>query len=381
MDDINKKDIEEILDNSHEPCLTLLMPTETIAGEAVDKMKIRYKNLIKEGEKKLKERWNYSDEDVQKFLKPLKKYLNDRDFWLNQSSGLVMLKDKDNFAYYRLPVKFREKVALEKHFHIKPYVSEILSERRFFLLAVSRNSCRFFQGTPRDIEEITIEDLPQGIDALIADEDLESSTQQHSAARGGASVIHHGHDDRDQKAPAELLRYLKAINSSLKPHFQDKNLPLIVMCVKDLFPHLKKVFEYQNLLDKFIQGNPDRLSPKELLDKARPIIEPHFKHPYNEMAEKYQELKGSENTSAQIEEIAPASYQGRIANLLVSAAKDKNGIYHSDKGEIELGLNPPEGYDLINFSVINTLKTGGDIYLFSGDEIPDNSNICAIFRY
>lgn len=381
MDDINKQEIKNILENSIEPCLTLLTPTETIAGEAVDKMKIRFKNLIKKGENKLKKDWDFTEEESREFMEPLKEYLNNRDFWLNQSTGLVILKDKENFKFYRLPLKFDSEVTLEKYFHIKTYISEIFSEKRFYLLTVSRNSCRFFQGTPREIEEKEIEELPQGIKEIIADEDRESSTQQHSAAKGGTSVIHHGHDDRDQKVPTELLRYLKEIKNSLSPYLQDQDIPLLVMCVKDIFPHLKNVFDYSNLLGDFIQGSPDKLSKQEILEKARPVIKPHFQQPHQKIAEKYRELKGSENTSALIEEIVPASHQGRIDTLLLTPRDNTMGIYNPDRGEIETEIGPPEGYDLINFAAINTLKNGGEIYHFDKDDMPEDSNVCALFRY
>ncbi len=381
MDEIKKSEIEETLSSSAEPCLTLLMPTKQIAGEAVDKMKIRFKNLIREGEKKLKSKWNFSEEEAQKFIAPLEEHLNKRDFWLNQSSGLVMLKDRNTFNYYRLPIKFDSELIVEKYFHIKPYISEIFSEKRFFLLAVSRNSCRIFQGTLQEIEKLEIEDLPQGIEEMIADQDRESSTQQHSAAKGGTSVIHHGHDDRDQKVPTELLRYLKEIKNSINPYLKEKSIPLLVMCVKDIFPHLKDVFEDANMLKNFVQGSPDKLSSQELLERARPIIKPHFKQPYNETAKKYREAKGSDNTSASIEEIVPASYQGRIDTLMLTANRTKMGVYKPDQGEIEFDIPSPQGYDLVNYAAINTLKTGGEIYLFEEENFPEDSNICALFRY
>jgi len=381
MDELTRKEVKELLHKDQEPCLTLLMPTEMIAGDAVEKMKIRFKNLLKEAEKKLDEVWGFEEDERSEFMEPLKDYLNDRNFWLNQSQGLVMFRSAEDFAFYRLPLDFTPQVRLEKHFYIIPLIPEIFSEKRFYLLAISRKNSRLFQGTPQEIEEVELEELPQGIEAIIDDEDRQSSTQQHSAARGGTSVIHHGHDDRDEKVSSELLRYLRETENALNQRLQDSDQPLLVMCVQELFPHIKQVFDYPHLLEDFVQGNPDRLSRQEIMEKARPVIEPHFKRPHQNIATEYREQRGSEKTSQDLDEIVPASHQGRIRTLMLTADGGREGIFNMDEDSIKTGVKPPEGYTLENYAAIRTFNTGGEIFLLQEEEMPVSSPICAIFRY
>ncbi len=380
MDQITKSEIKDLLNENNGPCLTMLMPAESSAGEAVEKMKIQFKNLYREARNELRS-WDIEGEEADEFLHPLENLLNDRDFWLEQSRGLAILKSQKDFKIYRLPLKFEPKIKLEKYFYISPLIPEIFSEKRFFLLAVSRKSCRFFQGTPQEIELVEIADMPESLDEVIADDDRQSSTQQHSASRGGTSVIHHGHDERDQKVPARLIKYLNEVYDSLNDHLQEQNFPLFVMCVKELFPHIKKVFDYKGLQEKFIQGSPDRLAREEILDKSFDVIQPHFKKPHEEIRDQYMELKNTKKTSAELEEILSASRQGRVDTLLLNELDEPAGIFDQEENRIKTNQSSPESYSLPNLAAVNTLKTGGQIFLLTQEEMPNNADICAIYRY
>ena len=381
MDRITEEDVDKLISLDLAPSLSLLMPTEPIAGEAVEKMKIRYKNLLRKSARELEEIWEFTDKEKQDFLDPLEDFLNNRDFWLNQSQGLALFRNKHVFEYYRLPLKFNSTVHLEKYFYISPLIPEFFSEKHFYLLAISRKSCRIFEGTPQEIEELEIEDLPQGVDDVIGDEDRQSSTQQHSAARGGKSVIHHGHEDRAQKESGELQRYLKEVDRAISPAIKDGETPVLIMCVKELFPNIKKTMNIPHMMDEFIHGSPDKLSSRELLEKASDIMKPYFKRPHKKISRKYQELEGSEKTSSRLEDIVPASYQGRVDSLIVHGEEKYYGVFKPQKDKLEKNISPPQGYDLFNFAALNTVRTDGKVFLMEKDEMPVESSICAIYRY
>jgi len=114
-----KSDIQELISGNEGPCVSLYMPTSRKAGNDVNKMKIRMKNMIKEIREKLKEKWDYNDSEVDEFLKPLRELTNNRDFWFKQSIGLAVFLSKESINYYRLPLNFVEEIAVENNFLIK----------------------------------------------------------------------------------------------------------------------------------------------------------------------------------------------------------------------------------------------------------------------
>jgi hypothetical protein len=51
-----------------------------------------------------------------------------------------------------------------------------------------------------------------------------------------------------------------------------------------------------------------------------------------------------------------------------------------DKNEIKLMGNNKD-YDLYNFAAVQTIKNGGNVYSLTKEEMPENEDILAIYRY
>lgn len=379
MDKILKSDIQELISGNEGPCVSLYMPTSRKAGNDVNKMKIRMKNLLKEAGEKLKEKWDYNKSEIDDFFEPLQKLTNNRDFWFNQSTGLAVFLSKEEMNYYRLPINFREAIDVENNFVIKQLIPELFEDRKFYILTISKNSNRFFESTKENIREIELEDSPDSIEETLKYDDPEKTIQYHSNS-GNGSAIYHGQGVTDEDNKEDFMRYLREIDEAVYNYLHNRKDPLVVMCVEEVFPLYKKANSYNNLLKEFIKGSPDRISKGEILNKAWEVVKPHIENYKIEAINKYKNLIGSKKSGSDLENIIKESYYGKVNSLFIQESREKRGYFDQEAEKINL-RNDSKSVDLYNEAVIYTIMNGGEVYILNSEEMPKNDEIAAIYRY
>lgn len=379
MDKILKSDIQELISGNEGPCVSLYMPTSRKAGNDVNKMKIRMKNLLKEAGEKLKEKWDYNKSEIDDFFEPLQKLTNNRDFWFNQSTGLAVFLSKEEMNYYRLPINFREAIDVENNFVIKQLIPELFEDRKFYILTISKNSNRFFESTKENIREIELEDSPDSIEETLKYDDPEKTIQYHSNS-GNGSAIYHGQGVTDEDNKEDFMRYLREIDEAVYNYLHNRKDPLVVMCVEEVFPLYKKANSYNNLLKEFIKGSPDRISKGEILNKAWEVVKPHIENYKIEAINKYKNLIGSKKSGSDLENIIKESYYGKVNSLFIQENREKRGYFDQEAEKINL-RNDSKSVDLYNEAVIYTIMNGGEVYILNSEEMPKNDEIAAIYRY
>ena len=379
MDKVFKEDIRELISREEEPCVTLYMPTSREAGNDVNKMKIRMKNLIKKTEQKLKKDWGFSEGEINEFLKAVKDLIDDRDFWLKQSLGLAVFISQNEFSYYRIPLNLKEELTVAKNFDIKQIIPELFEDRRFYVLALSKNNNRFFRCTKEDIREIELEKLPDGIEDTLKYDDPEKTIQYHSNSANG-SAIYHGQGVTDEDNKEDFMRYLREVDDAVYDYLNESEAPLIIMSVKELFALYNKVNSYKNLLDDFVKGSPDKIKDEIILEKARKIVTPHIDNYKDEVIENYEDHVATNKTEDDLKKILKNSYYAKIDYLLIRSDIEKKGYYNPDENELNF-TNNRESFDLLNYAATQTIKNGGEVYIIEGEKLPTELDIAAVYRY
>ena len=99
----------KIQENNY-PCVSIYIPTYRAGNNQEDKL--RLKNALSEAVTQLRNNDLFPDkamtkQDAQKYLSQAYEILDDEEFWLNLSDGLVVFLNKDQFEYYTVPVDFQ----------------------------------------------------------------------------------------------------------------------------------------------------------------------------------------------------------------------------------------------------------------------------------
>ncbi len=147
-----------------------------------------------------------------------------------------------------------------------------------------------------------------------------------------------------------------------------------------LHPIYLQANTYAQLLAQGIEGNPDRLSSKELHDRAWPLVKPLFETAQQRAAAQYRQLVGTEHVSGDLEAVVAAAYAGRVETLFVALGRQVWGVFDATAGSTERHEEASQGdVDLLDFAAAHTLVHGRTVYAVEPDQVPSGTNVAAIF--
>lgn len=382
MDLLNRAELRSLVDARDVPSISIYMPTHR-TGVQTKQDPIRFKNVLKQASDRLIESGLKSSE-AEEILARAHPLLDDDDFWQHQGDGLAVFISTETFRYFRLPYEFDELVVVTDRFHIKPLLSLLTVDGRFYVLALSQNQVRLLQGTHQRVGTVNLANLPKSLADALGVEAREKQLQFHTASRGGGAIFHgHGGGGADESIRKKaLLRYFKVIDRGLQELLTDEDAPLVLAGVDYLLPIYREANSCANVMDEGIVGNPERLSDRDLHDRAWEILEPYFARKLERAASQYHEVVGSGRASAELEAILAAAHGGRVGALFVAVGVQVWGAY--DPAETSLDVHDgrePGDQDLLDLAAVQTLVHGGDVFAVKRDEVPGGRPSAAVFRY
>lgn len=383
---LTKEQLKTLTQKEQEgPFVSIFMPTHPVSLET-KKDAIRLKNLLSQAEEQLLAK-GVRTPRVNELLEPAKALLDDNNFWQHQRSGLAIFLAPDLFRTYALPLEFTELLVVADRFHLKPLMPLLSDDGQFYVLALSQNEVRLFQGTRHSISQVEVDDIPKSLAEALRYDDPQKQQQFHTATAtpgspAGRPAVFHGHGVGDDNENANILRYFQQINKGLRAFFQDDHAPLVLAGVEYLLPIYKEANTYPYLVEEGVTGNPETMKPHELHRQAWAIVEPIFKQSRREAASLYKELANTERASKDIRKIVPAAHYGRVDKLFVAVNQQQWGAFDPDTNTIDLHREAEAGdEDLLDMAATQTLLNGGTVYAVEPEKVPDDSPMAAVFRY
>ena len=391
MDLFNRERLRALAQTEADPCISLYMPTVRFESEQ-EQNPIRYKNLLKQARNDLRER-GLRDDRIDEILEPAEARLDDTAFWRALSDGLAVFITSGGATFYRLPLNFEELVVVNDHFHLTPLFPLIASNNRYYVLALSQNEVKLYQGTHYAISEVKSADIPSSITEALAFDDPERSVQDHTANRAGKrrDATFHGHgtdqDDDAARPHADLKRFFDQIDDGVREALEEEgSAPLVLAGVEYYLPIYREANRYEALVeDQIAAGNPEHLEPKDLHAKTWEIVEPLFNEAQQHSMDNFHQELGHGNglASDDLNEIVPASVFSRVHDLFVPIGEHRWGHYDEDKNTVEFHDGQEAGdVDLLNFATVQTYLNGGTVHALKPENMPQNGQVlAATFRY
>jgi hypothetical protein len=384
MDLLNREKLRALIDERGGRCVSLYMPTHR-AGPETQQDPIRFKNLLRQAEERLKKQ-GLRSADVQATLGPAQRLLDDASFWQHQSDGLAVFVSRDTFRCYRLPFAFSELVVVTDRFHIKLLLPLLSGDGQFYVLALSKKQVRLLQGTRHSVGELNLENVPTSLAEALGDEEREKQLQFHTVARGAAAIFHGSGGASDESThKKDLLRYFKQVDKGLQDLLRGQTAPLVLAGVEYLLSIYREANTYSQLMEGWIVGNPDGLTAQELHGQAWAIVQPYFARAQEQAVAQYRELAGTGRTSIDLERILPAAHHGRVDSLFVALGVQKWGKFDAATGGVELHTErQPGDQDLLDLAAMQTFASAGNVYAVYPEQVPGGerySPVAAVFRY
>lgn len=385
MDILNPTALKELIAQEGKWCVSLYMPTHRM-GRDQQQDPIRLKNLLAQAEANLLTN-GVRRPEVQKMMGPADELLWNRDFWQHQGDGLAIFLTNDFYKVYRLPVRFDEHVNTGTSFYIKPLLPCLGRGIKFYVLAVSLNKIRLFEGNADTMSEIGL-NFPTSMEEALWTDDPEKQLNMHSGSVSSgdgrnSTGVFHGHDPADEDK-TNILRYFQSVNQGLNTLLDDRNIPMVLAGVDYLLPIYREASSYQNLLEDGIVGNPDRENTKELHQKAWEIVRPIFEESQKKAYEKFEQLSGQKSDLAvnDIKAAVKAAVFGQVETIFVPLGAQKWGRYDAQNNKVLLKKEPaPENEDLFDFAAGQTLLNSGQVFAVPPEQMPGGGELAAILRY
>ncbi|MBR9860138.1 hypothetical protein GYB22_05215 [bacterium] len=382
---LTKNEVLKLSDHHSSFCVSIFIPTHRSGAETMEgKDAINLKNQLKSIRTKLSDQ-GMSDDEIESFTKPISELIEDSTFWRYQSDGLAIFLSEELFQMHTVPVHFEAYNYLSNEFYLKPLIPLFNGDGLFYLLTLQKDDVKFFEGSRHQITEINIDDLIPGQLEDRVGYDYEDKGVQFRTQQGNQGVgTFHGQEDTESTEKKELERYFRAIDNGILNLLHDKQqTPLIIASLDYYYPIYKEISSYGNVFSKHISGNPADKDSLMLHEEAWNLVQPYFDEKRTKKLKQFSELIGTGKASANLNDILPAAFAGRIDTLFLENKADVFGVYDPKNQELRVDeKHEAPNVSLLNLLAMKVLNTGGDVYLLEKKYMPiDSAKANALYRY
>jgi hypothetical protein len=386
MEKITKETVTELLEiHSSEPVVTIYAPMHKAAAPPnMTEDQIRFKNLVHKAGEQLKERAG-GKQLTSVLCEQLERLLEEREFWENQTEGLLLCASKDNLRMFHLPVDTEEYVAVDNTFHLAPVLGMLHDAREFYVLVVALHTPALFKGDiyglfPTDLR------LPETLEAgLNIDENNLKSEQGRSA--GGSSQNTAGFNGRGgARDPREedRLQFLRMIDKKVND-MADRSLPLILAGTDSETAEFRHLSKYPKILEKTVSGSFGGVSPHELFEPAYAIVREELVNADHQQAvADYEHMRGANPERAAHDKaaITEAAEQGRVDTLLAGMSRLTTDTASDNTAAVERITFPEDGLSVsINELAAKVWRMSGTVINLDASQMPDGAPMVARLRY
>lgn len=379
MEVLTLTELKTLAAQKQRPSLSFFMPTHR-AGRDTQQDPIRFGNLLREAENRLLES-GMRRPNMLALVQPAQALLDDSHFWQHQQDGLAVFLSEGDFHVYRLPITVEEQLVIDSTYYVKPVLPLFTNNGHYYILALSQNEVRLFEGTRHSVGEIDLPaGMPTSLDEALPSEGREQSVSVRSVTGQGSMFF--GQSDEVHKE--RVARYLNRVDAALKPWYNQISAPVVLAGVEYLLPIYRRESEYANILPEGVMGNPETLRAEDLHEQAWPIVEPYFQQEFEAVVGEYHQFVGTGTATDQLGEAIPAAYFGRVDKMVVAVDSQVWGefdpasgsvVQHSDEQKTENDIA------LLDAAAMHTLFNGGKLYAVTQVEMPGESPVVAVLRY
>ncbi|RJQ70849.1 MAG: hypothetical protein C4519_19770 [Desulfobacteraceae bacterium] len=379
MDIFNTEDFKTLAAVSPGPCISIYLRMFD-KGKETRQNAIRFKNALSDLKAAL-EKLPGDTSEVRSRLEPIGALLDDGAFWRNQSQGLAVFACPGISRVYRLPLGFEDLQIVAGRFHLKPVLPLISENLRFYILAISQNSTRFFRCDRLHIDPVAVDKMPKDIDDALGYELEQRQFQFYTGApveRGTTrrSAVFHGQGFPANEMNDRLLRYCRQIDAAVFEVLRNEAAPLVLAGVDKLLAIYKEATGYHNVKGTSIIGNHEHSSDADMHRQAWQVASSDLDERRQKAIEKYNTLKGTGLAVADVPSIVSCAFDGRVDRLILGAGlhvwgkcdgTGRNVEIHSDRKQA------PDVLDLLDVAACETILKGGEVWTVDPAQMQENS--------
>lgn len=382
-----KELLRGFLSAAESPCISLYQPTHRANPDSLQDP-IRYKNLVKEAERSLREK--YPNREVGRLLEPFEALAGDYQFWKHQRDGLAVLAAGERFEVFQLQRPVKELVVVADSFHLKPLLRIMQSADRFQVLAIDRHKAALYEGNRDVLDPVDVGDMPTTIAAALGTELTDAHLTVGSyaagaarAAGGGAPPAVHGHGGKADEVDKDLDRFFRVVDREVLSRFsRPSGLPLVLAALPEHHADFHRVSHNPFLQAEGVAKDPGALTADQLRDEVWKVVEPQYLGRLAQLIEDHRTAAARGMAATDLAEVARAAVASRVGVLLIEADRIIPGRLDPQTGAIQPDrLADSEVDDLIDDVAEAVLRTDGEVIVVPSDQMPTDTGVAATFRF
>ncbi len=372
------------------PSLSFYLPVQK-EGADTRQGPIRLRKMVKASEEALHNK-GVRTPIIEQIIKPVQALYDDALFWEHQEATLALFFNENGLRVYLLPIQVPESVTISDRFSVRPLLRMIDHDGHYHMLWLSLGDARLYHCTRYNIEEVKFSDHLDSLKAVFDTYSVEKQLQHHSgsgkgrdASGGVGGSVFHGSESMKDSEKDRIDEYFRLVDTHLKKALADDSAPLVLACVDYLYPLFKNVSRDPRLMEKNISGSPDTLKREVILKTGWDIVRPFFLREKTAALKNCTKLMGTPRVIEDIRQVLPAASNRQIDSLFLLENKQSWGRFDPTSGRVTLtdAERQPEfgEEELLDQAAMLVMQHGGQVYVLSADEMPEQADCLAVIRY
>jgi hypothetical protein len=283
-------------------------------------------------------------------------------------AGFAIFRSPDYSGRYDLPNRPLPKVVIADHFYLMPFVADAFLVQDFFVLVLSKKHLRLFRYVNWECQELPLParvppslDVAGGFDQ--PDHDL-ANRSYAGPSNGTMQGVHFGTQSDREALPEYLHHFFGSVDRELYPTLGGK--PLLLMGVHEDVSAYQRAARYPYVFASGCLGSTESLTLPDITARAAEACRAHYALGARRALAEYLEISDRSRTLADIPAVLRAAREGRVHRLCVRSGSEIAG---------------PDGQDLVNAAVVETLRTDGEVFMMAPDTMPTAHPLAAVLRY
>ncbi len=172
MDTLDRETVMTLARHVGWPRVSIYMQTHPGHAESAQDQ-LRLKNLLKQATRLL-ESGGMRGPEIEAMLAPGHERLDESSFWRSGDRGIAAFFGEDVRLAFGTRTEMPERVDVSDRFVIRPLISAIDSAAHYYLLALSQNRVRVFEGVAEELTEFDAEGIPTSLADVLQYVDFET---------------------------------------------------------------------------------------------------------------------------------------------------------------------------------------------------------------
>lgn len=385
---MNRADLIALAQSTGFPRVSIYIPTH-LSYPDIEQDPIRLSTALKEADQQLAAA-GLRRPEIDNLLAEARGRIPATMFWRYQDRGLAVLIEEGKTNWVKLPQSVPELVVVSPRYHLLPMIRMFRNGEKFHVLAINRDSVRFFDGRERELREVAVDGMPAGIAEIMQRTDFDDDLGFHARDRGGpASGGGHGKfhalgvSPEDYEA-VELDNFLRDVAKAVDRHLASSDAPLVLAAKSRIAGHLRKHISYRHVADEAIQSDPVAAGEQGLHAEAWRIAEPIVRADREAARRRLRaQLEGAAILGAKDPQtLLREAIAGRLDCVFLSPDANVWGFFDEEFQVLRVDPNPgPDNEDICNRLAIETLTRKGDVFTMPEDLRDRAGAVAGLYRY